>query len=143
MRVIEDSNQIWDLKKDILQSGASVKIKLTGTSMYPYLKKGDIGYYKFVAPEFLKPGDIIAFEQDGCFITHRIIRNSNLIITRGDACLNFDKPVDKSHIIGKLLQIERNGKMISISSPCRVFLNKLFATHRIFIRLYAKFAMIL
>ncbi len=141
MMNIEDREQIWELNKKVLQSGATVKIQLSGTSMFPYLKKNDIGYYQFIAPELLQKGDIVAFEQHENFITHRLIKisNSNLFLTRGDACIDFDKTIGASAIIGKLIKIERNGKLISLITPYRNFLHKLFATHRIFIRLYAKF----
>jgi signal peptidase len=60
--------------------------------MYPYLKRGDAIIIEKVDKENqdkLKVGDVVAFEQDGSIVTHRILNiesenEEEKIITKGD-----------------------------------------------------------
>ena len=50
--------------------------------------------------------DIITFEQDGAFITHRIIEQyKDTYVTKGDSNNAKDTPITKDQIVGKLLKV--------------------------------------
>ena len=50
--------------------------------------------------------DIITFEQDGAFITHRIIEQyKDTYITKGDSNNAKDTPINKNQIVGKLIKV--------------------------------------
>ena len=50
----------------------------------------------------VKVNDIITFEKDGSYITHRIVKiTNNQIITKGDANNTTDDPITKDVVIGK------------------------------------------
>lgn len=54
----------------------------------------------------IKVDDIITFEQDGSFTTHRVIQiYKDAYITKGDSNTTTDVPVDKSQIVGKLVKV--------------------------------------
>ena len=51
-------------------------------------------------------GDIITFQKDGAFITHRVIEEYNgTYITKGDANNAKDDPVSREQIVGKVVKI--------------------------------------
>ena len=52
----------------------------------------------------VKVNDIITFEDNGAFITHRIIKIENdKITTKGDANNAADNPISKKQIVGKYI----------------------------------------
>lgn len=54
----------------------------------------------------VKLNDIITFESDGAFVTHRIIETyKDTYITKGDTNTAKDTPVNKSQIVGKLVTV--------------------------------------
>ena len=54
----------------------------------------------------VKLNDIITFEQDGSFITHRIIEQyKNTYITKGDSNNSKDTPIEKKQIVGKMIRV--------------------------------------
>lgn len=56
----------------------------------------------------VKANDIVTFEKDGAFITHRIIKIDNdIIITKGDANNTEDDPITKDMILGKYVKTSK------------------------------------
>jgi len=54
----------------------------------------------------VSPNDIITFEADGAFITHRVIEQyQSTYITKGDSNTAKDTPVNKNQIVGKLVKV--------------------------------------
>ena len=50
--------------------------------------------------------DIVTFEQDGSFVTHRIIEQyKDTFITKGDSNNSKDTPIGKDQIIGKMIKV--------------------------------------
>lgn len=70
--------------------GYTPLVVLSG-SMEPELPVGSIVYYKSVSEEELQPGDIVVFQTDDQFVSHRIVEiNDSGIVTKGDANENND-----------------------------------------------------
>jgi len=111
------------LFEEILKNGSSIRVKVTGRSMAPFLCSGQIVTIKKVALDALRKGDLIFFKNShGTPLLHRIIqkRNSsnNKIIfrTKGDALIAYDEPVQYQSVLGKVSGIEKTnpGKRIKI-----------------------------
>jgi signal peptidase I len=105
---------IFRLFEDILNSGLSLRIRVTGGSMSPFLHGEEILTIKKVSASLLNIGDLILFKNQHDFpILHRIIqkkRVSNTILfnTKGDALLGFDEPVYECNVLGKVCRIENS-----------------------------------
>lgn len=101
------------LFEDILKRNLSLRIKVTGRSMAPFLHGGEILTIKKVSCSSLHIGDLIFFKSlDGFPLLHRIVKkglNNNLLIfqTKGDALFSIDSPVSENEILGKVYRIEK------------------------------------
>ena len=108
-----------DLYEDILRSGISLRLQVTGRSMSPFLVGGEILTIKKVPGSSLHIGDLIYFKiRDGFPLLHRIVKKQSrgdmfLFQTKGDAVSTPDEPVRERDILGKVCRIERT------NSDCR------------------------
>ena len=109
------------LRKEAIFKGHSVKTIASGTSMFPFLRKGDLLTIEPLSMDEIKRGDVVVFERDEKWIAHRVIKihsNEGLteFTTRGDARVSNDPPVRKENYIGLVSYLERNNKRISLTS---------------------------
>lgn len=91
-----------------------IKIPAFGNSMYPFFISGDILYIQPISLAKIKINDFITYIEKNIFITHRVIyiaTNRNYLLTKGDANLRPDAKVKQEKILGKVIKIERNGKV--------------------------------
>ncbi|MCP4668963.1 MAG: signal peptidase I [Deltaproteobacteria bacterium] len=117
--------EVIGLFEDILNSGSSLRVKVTGGSMAPFLQGGDIVTLKEASCSSLHRGDLIFFKDSrGAPALHRLIRkrraSSGGIIfqTKGDATILFDEPVPYQDVLGKVCKIEKgspSGKLTCIN----------------------------
>lgn len=133
----------WGISLDILKSGIDIKVPLKGTSMFPYLRAGDIAVLTFCDYRNFKKGDIVVFRFHDAFLAHRLIKKEKIdlayrFITRGDSCDKCDLPFDADCIIGKIKSILRKDKKINIDSRYRSILNFLFASFMFIPLVYLK-----
>ena len=76
--------------------------KVTSGSMKEELQVGDVVVIKLHSN--FKENDIITFTADNNFITHRIIKiDNNMITTKGDANNSKDKVITKDKVLGKVV----------------------------------------
>lgn len=74
-------------------------------SMSPNIEKSDFIFID-VGYDDYKIGDIITYESNDSFITHRIIElTDSAVVTKGDANNSADNPINKDKIIGKVVKI--------------------------------------
>lgn len=78
--------------------------KVTTGSMDPTIKENDIIIVS--TNDTYNVNDIITYQDDANFITHRIITmDGNTLITKGDANNATDQEVNKSDVIGKVVKV--------------------------------------
>ena len=102
------------LFEDILESGLSLRVRVTGQSMMPFLRGGEILTIKKEPHDALRKGDLIFFKnRQGVPLLHRIIQKKGspdgkfTFLTKGDALIALDKPVPYHRILGKVSRIEK------------------------------------
>ena len=87
--------------------GYSIFNVATG-SMEPTISENDIILTK--KQKSYKVGDIVTYEKNGSYITHRIVEiNNSGIVAKGDANNTTDAPIKRGVIIGKVIKIIENG----------------------------------
>lgn len=130
---VENFANVMTLSKELLDRGITLKISLSGNSMFPYLRKGDIALVKAVTPDEIEIGDVIVFQTPGKFIAHRLIRiiNKNgeiLVQSKGDSLYKPDPPVPIESLIGKIISIDRAKRTIDYIGTKQKKINRLLAS---------------
>jgi signal peptidase I len=118
-----------NLFEELLNSGLDLRLKVTGKSMEPFLKGGEIVTLKKVPYTSLRKGDLIFFKDHNGFpVLHRFItkkrinQSINAFQARGDAAIIPDDPVSEDNLLGKVYEIEktlssRRTRHIEMESP--------------------------
>jgi len=104
---------LW-LFEGILNSGLSLRVRVTGRSMSPFLQGGEILTIRKVPCTSLRIGDLIFFKNHrGSHLLHRIVSkkrvNNGMLTfqTKGDALRACDESVRHDEILGKVCKIEK------------------------------------
>ena len=124
MSIAIEKNKLLSLRLSLIADGYDLRIKMQGGSMFPYLRKGDIALIRKVNFYQLCEGDIIAFETEGKWIAHRILKKINkndkkTFLCKGDAMKNHDPLVAENNYLGKIIGLERNNQFINIDTDSR------------------------
>jgi signal peptidase I len=101
----------------------TLPVSLTGNSMYPFIREGDILFIRPVAPHQLRGGQIVVFalsETGRQWVAHRIRaifqQNSEwMLLTQGDNVCRPDPPLKATQIIGQVIARVKKGKMIPVA----------------------------
>lgn len=143
-----------DLVADVVRDAGRASLRVTGLSMLPAIRPGDVlsiervetnraGANRAGANE-LRPGQIILYSRNGRLKAHRIVSiRSEYVVTRGDRLLSCDVPVRSSEVIGRVASVRRNGHPVSLEQSFWQRLAALVLRHsecctKIFLRLSSK-----
>ncbi|MGM7721194.1 signal peptidase I [Metabacillus sp. Hm71] len=107
-----------DLLIKTMQKYGWMDLPSYGTSMYPFIQKGNICRFVEFNEKTVKKGDVLLYHSEsGQLIAHRFLRkkqinNQPYYVLKGDTNLCSDEPVRQEQIIGKLVTINRLNKKI-------------------------------
>jgi signal peptidase I len=102
-----------DLAAEVLASFGQARLPVTGSSMFPCMRPGDLLEIRRPSAA-IQTGDVVVFERHGRLVVHRVVdRTGDLLITRGDRLRHPDAPVSAAAILGCVTAIERRGRPIS------------------------------
>lgn len=106
------------LFENILENGLSLRVRVTGQSMTPFLRGGEILTIKKEPHNALRKGDLIFFKNSqGTPLLHRIIQKKRspgekiIFRTKGDGLIAFDEPVEYHRVLGKVSRIEKTNSV--------------------------------
>lgn len=112
----------------------SFLIKATGFSMVPFIKDADMLMVKKVKPQDLKTGDIILYKNKivGKNVCHRLVRKTIskdgfVLFARGDASGTLNEAVLENHLMGRVVSIMRNGKILNLNARRHIIFNWIIA----------------
>ena len=117
-----------DVATGLLRQGYGVRFYARGWSMYPTIKDGEVITVEPVLPSQVKRGDILLHHNGRGMIAHRVVRiarkkaflntqNSVLgtfFIFRGDASSTCDEPVEEDQVLGKVVSVQRDDRLIDL-----------------------------
>jgi signal peptidase I len=108
--------------EDALRSGATVRFRAEGASMYPTIRDGDTVTVAAVSARDIVRGDVLLCRHDKRVLAHRVVgvttRDGALFFElRGDAKASSDAPVGASAVVGRVMNVERNGRLIGLCGP--------------------------
>ncbi|MBU2567170.1 MAG: class I SAM-dependent methyltransferase [Elusimicrobia bacterium] len=132
------------LKKQLLFEN-KIEGEYSGKCMGFLLEAGDTLTIQRTPPGTLRPGDILAFEQNNGLYAHRIIYRTCLsrngtMRTKGDMALGFDKPVSESMVIGRVIRIEKKWGFLDLTSPSGKMVSYLTGVYSYLVYLIARLA---
>ena len=97
--------QLKILKRNYVNYFGYTFFEVISGSMSPTINVYDLVIVKVT--DQVKNDDIITFDNEGVFITHRVInyKDDNSILTKGDANNVADKSIRKEDILGRVVKI--------------------------------------
>lgn len=91
------------------------EVRVSGTSMMPTLRPGDICRVRAGKPSRLRTGDVIVYWGTAQPVVHRVvICRGARIYTRGDAHLRPDPAVPRDAILGLVVAARRGDRPLSL-----------------------------
>lgn len=105
------------LAASVLQAGVSLQFQARGGSMTPAIRDGDTVLVAPVRARDLRVGEIVLSQTaNEKFVVHRILRRRRQqdclsFLLKGDLCHSPDGWVDGSRILGRAIQVRRQGRV--------------------------------
>ncbi len=128
-----------ELFEQLLGEGRSIRVRVTGRSMVPALRGGEVLTIEPAQASSLRIGDIVFIRHPvlGPAI-HRLVRirrgpdGTRLLQTKGDGLLSLDAPVEPAQILGKVAGLD--SPLCRLCGRARARLGVLRAYARAFLR---------
>ncbi len=131
-QLIIDSDSLSDLTRDVLTNNGTINFTARGSSMVPFIKDGDNIFINSISKHQLEIGDVIFYQkEEERPAAHRVVEfkyqgNQLLTGTRGDSLTCPVEMVPFERVLGKVVRIQRRGKMINLNKNRNRTLGKLW-----------------
>lgn len=108
-----------------LRAGKAACVFVTGGSMWPAIRSGDIVFVKGAAISQVSAGQVAVFEREGRLFVHRILARidatgqegkGSFLLTKGDALGGTDLPVSSQEFLGRVVRLHRGDRHIDMES---------------------------
>jgi len=108
-----------DVLGSVLGTGAAVRFRAHGDSMRPTIRGGDIVTAAPIVDGRIVTGDVLVFRSAGRVLAHRVVEidaagAEQMVSLRGDAKAGCDAPARISEIVGRVVEVERDGRTIRL-----------------------------
>ena len=105
--------------EEALTTGALVRFRAEGTSMYPTIRDGEAITVAAVFTDEIVRGDVLLCRHGERVLAHRVVgvtgRGADRFFElRGDAKAACDAPVGASEVVGKVVGVWRNGRLVPL-----------------------------
>jgi hypothetical protein len=105
--------------KEGLTTGATVQFRAEGTSMHPTIRDGEAISIVVVSPEKVVRGDVLLCRHDKRVLAHRVVgvtmhAAGRVFELRGDAKAGCDTPVGADDVVGRVVAVQRNGRVVGL-----------------------------
>lgn len=103
-----------DLVAEVVRSVGIANLGVTGCSMLPAIRPGDIITIERLKFEEFRTGQVVLFSREGRLTAHRILAiSTNSLLTQGDVLPSIDPPVEAHNVVGRVVCVQRNGRTFS------------------------------
>ena len=101
-----------DLAAEVAETFGRVCLRVSGTSMVPAIRPGDLVSVERARAGEIAPGEIVVFMREGRLIVHRVVARTGspgdgYLVTRGDRTRRNDALVSSAELVGRVTQIGR------------------------------------
>ena len=100
----------------VLAKGASFRFQAKGSSMWPFMKNGDVITVSPLSRTSPSLGDVVVFVRPdtGNPVVHRVVgRRGDLLLMKGDNSPAPDGLFPSRDVVGRVTRVERDGKSFS------------------------------
>jgi hypothetical protein len=101
---------------EVLRTQGRVRFAARGYSMLPSLWPSDVVTVEAQSPNQFEPGDLLLYVREQRFFLHRMVRREGPSearwVMRGDSMPHADEPVSGHEIVGKVVEVERDGRVL-------------------------------
>jgi hypothetical protein len=108
--------RVLELVRQLLDDGLSVRLEVTGSSMSPFVRGGDVVTLAPPGEGPIRRGEVVAvLARRHWLVIHRVVAASPAgLETRGDALDRPDEGVSRSDVVARLRRVERRGRRIRL-----------------------------
>lgn len=129
------SKSISGMLQAVLSKGANFRFRVTGFSMSPFIRDGDVVTVSALLNSVIPLGSSVAFIHPKMqrLAIHRVVdKQNNFYLIKGDNSLRTDGLVRRENILGYVSKIEREGKSVFLGLDLERFLIALLSRAGIF-----------
>jgi signal peptidase I len=111
-------------------------LKVTGKSMFPWIREGDVVFLRQAAIADIMRGDVVVFAKNRVLCVHRVLsvesrsvegQRATILTTKGDSTADVDDAVQSDQFRGKVEFIYRRNREIRIAHGWRRYFGKFLA----------------
>ena len=119
------------LTEELLRENIDVRLRVTGSSMQPFIRSNDVLTIIPLSDRQLSSMDIIAYRSKHSLIIHRFVRETDThLITTGDHYTHEVAHIQKDQLLGKVTHRQRGTRITRLTSPYQKGLAKLWLSAR-------------
>jgi|WetSurSiteA1Bulk_404760.scaffolds.fasta_scaffold52201_1 signal peptidase I len=109
---------IVPLVRDALQQGGRARLTVTGVSMRPFIRSGDVVELASVTAPTLTLGVVVLVETpEGQYLLHRVTRKTaDGLFTRGDANVHEEGPFNPNSIVARVTGVVRGDCVVPLDT---------------------------
>ena len=106
--------------EEALTNGTIVRFRAEGISMYPTIRDGEAITVAAVSTDDVVRGDVLLCRHGKRVLAHRVVGvttcgTERFFELRGDAKTSCDAPVAANAVVGKVIGVRRNGRVIPLA----------------------------
>ncbi len=119
------SENLPELLRQTLADGFDAELRVTGSSMSPLVRSGDLITLSPPSRCPIRRGAVVAYLRAGrSLVVHRVVAiTGEELLTRGDAMRRPDEPVAAARVLGVLARHRRRGRRLRLGlGPERVLI---------------------
>jgi hypothetical protein len=112
----------YQLVREVLaKDKTTLTFNCAGNSMRPLICVGDKLQVRSATFESLFPGDIAVFQSQSYLCAHRFMRaygtdGNRMLVTKSDLSTKADEPFSYTHLVGKVVAIQKKNYYIDLES---------------------------
>jgi len=109
--------------EELLKGGVAVRFVARGLSMWPLLRDGDKITVRSLGSRTLRVGDVVLCSSEhGHLLAHRVVRRRRVcgrwaLVVQGDQVSKPDGVYGRADILGRVVTVERQGRLMSLDAP--------------------------
>jgi GNAT superfamily N-acetyltransferase len=109
-------SELLDLSAEVLQREGTLKLRVRGSSMFPFIRSGDVVAIEPIHAAQLQPGGVVLYRSGrNRLAIHRVMRlyrdgSREMFSIRGDAYAGPCEEVQSAQILGRVVRVERQDK---------------------------------